>query len=103
MPGLRIPQGRWRYWALGSLAVVAVLAYSVAFLIDEPMRRSMERQLNARLKGYTARVGKLDFHPHGFSLDLKDIVITDDKPLPDCVVYVARTIDVGLVNNALPV
>jgi hypothetical protein len=100
MPGLRIPQGRWRYWALGSLVVVAVLTYSVAFLIDEPMRRSMERQLNARLKGYTARVGKLDFHPHGFSLDLKDIVITQDA-YPDPPVARIRRLSASVEWRAL--
>ena len=78
MPGLRLPKGRWPYWTLGTVAVVALLAYSVAFLLDEPLRRSMEGRLNERLKGYTAHVGKLDFHPFGFSLDLEDLVLTQD-------------------------
>jgi hypothetical protein len=98
--GLRIPEGRWRAWALGTLVVVAVLAYSMAFLIDEPLRRQMERQINQRLKGYTARVGKLDFHPHGFSLDLKDIVITQDAQ-PDPPVARIRRLTASVEWRAL--
>ena len=100
MPALRIPEGRWRYWALGSLAVVALLVYSVAFLIDEPLRRTMERRLNERLKGYTAQVGKLDFHPHGLSLDLKDIVITQDA-YPDPPVARVRRLSASVEWRAL--
>lgn len=97
---LHIPGGRWRWWALGSLASVALLAYAAAFLIDEPLRRSMERQLNERLKGYTARVGKLDFHPHGFSLDLEDIVITQDAQ-PDPPVARIRRLTASVEWRAL--
>src|SRR6266545_505093 len=45
---------RWK-WVLGALAILLVLAYAVAFLIDEPLRRTIERQMNARMQGYTAR------------------------------------------------
>ena len=68
---------RWR-WVLGALAVLLVLAYAVAFLIDEPLRRTIERQMNARMKGYTARIGYLNFHPIGFSVDLRDLVLVQD-------------------------
>jgi len=100
LPRVRIPGGRWRWWALGSLAVVAVLAYAIAFVIDEPLRRTTERQLNERLKGYTARVGKLDFHPLGFSLDLKDIVITQDAQ-PDPPVARIRRLSASVEWRAL--
>ncbi len=100
LPRVRIPGGRWRWWALGSLAVVAVLAYAIAFVIDEPLRRTMERQLNERLKGYTARVGKLDFHPLGFSLDLRDIVITQDAQ-PDPPVARIRRLSASVEWRAL--
>ena len=68
---------RWK-WVLGALAVLLVLAYAVAFLIDEPLRRMIERQMNARMKGYTARIGYLNFHPIGFSIDLRDLVLVQD-------------------------
>ena len=68
---------RWT-WLVGILAVVVVLAYAVAFLIDEPLRRFTERQMNARMTGYTARIGQLDFHPIGFAVDLRDVVVVQD-------------------------
>jgi len=68
---------RWK-WVLGALAVLLVLAYAVAFLIDEPLRRTIERQMNARMKGYTARIGYLNVHPIGFSIDLRDLVLVQD-------------------------
>ena len=70
-------QRRWA-WLLGIAATVLVLAYAIAFLIDEPLRRLTERQVNARLTGYTARIGHLDFHPIGFAVDLRDVVIVQD-------------------------
>jgi hypothetical protein len=38
--------------------------------------------MNARLKGYTVRIEKLDFHPIGLSLDLKKLWIYQ-TPQPD--------------------
>jgi hypothetical protein len=64
-------RGARRHWmAIGiPIAVILILAYAIAFLIDEPLRRDTEAKMNHALKGYTARIGKLDFHPIGLSLD----------------------------------
>ena len=61
-------------WALGIVAALVVLAIVVSFFLDEPMRRQIEHRMNARMKGYTAHIGKLDFHPVGFSIDFYDVV-----------------------------
>lgn len=67
----------------GGVAAFAVLAFALSFFIDEPLRRYMERSLNAELKGYTARVLALEFHPLGFSITLHDVtVIQDAHPKP---------------------
>src|SRR4030095_4862068 len=73
-------RGARRHWiAIGiPIAVILILAYSIAFLIEEPPRRYTEAKKNHALKGYTARIGKLDFHPIGLSLDLGDVVVTQD-------------------------
>src|SRR6266511_1734448 len=77
----RIPR-RWLIVGAPFLLIIFV-AYAIAFLIDEPLRRYTEAKMNRALKGYTVRVGKLAFHPHGFSLDLKDtIIIQDAYPEP---------------------
>jgi hypothetical protein len=69
---------RWWTWVAGGLGVVALLAVAVAFLLDEPLRRTIEGRMNARMKGYTARIGHLDCHPFGFSIDLRDVVLSQD-------------------------
>ena len=74
---------RWALWTVGILVGLVVLAVIGSFFIDEPLRRSMEREVNRRLQGYTARIGKLDFHPIGFSLELEDVtVVQDENPDP---------------------
>ena len=60
------------------LAIILVIAYAIASLIDEPLRRYTEAKMNRALKGYTVRIKKLDFHPHGFSLDLKGLTLVQD-------------------------
>ncbi len=64
------------------LAIILVIAYAIAFLIDEPLRRYTEAKMNRALKGYTVRIKKLDFHPHGFSLDLKGLTLVQDRSYP---------------------
>jgi hypothetical protein len=65
---------RWK-WIVGSSALALLFAYVFAFLAAEPLRRMVEREINARLNGYTMRIGHLDLHPIPVSLDLRDIVI----------------------------
>ena len=74
---------RRRLIAVTAVAVVLLVAYAAACLIDEPLRRYTEAKMNRALKGYTVHIAKLDFHPLGLSLDLLDtIVIQDAHPDP---------------------
>ena len=67
------------------LQTLVFIALALAFLVDEPMRRQTERQMNARLKGYTASIGRLDFHPFGFGIDFHDVVLIQTAhPDPPC-------------------
>jgi len=72
------------------IAVLLVIAYTIAFLIDEPLRGYTETKMNRALKGYTARIGKLNFHPLGFSLDLDDVVVTQDAHPEPAVIRLQR-------------
>jgi uncharacterized protein involved in outer membrane biogenesis len=65
-------------WLAAIFGLLVILVIIAAFFIDEPLRRRTEAKINASLKGYTVRIGKLDFHPIGFSLDLEDSVITQN-------------------------
>jgi hypothetical protein len=62
-------------WAGASALLIVIVIIGAAFLLDEPLRKKMEADLNNRLKGYTVRIGRLDFHPIGLSLDLEDSTI----------------------------
>ena len=62
-------------WIGGSVLLILIVIMVATYLLDEPLRRRMEADLNNRLKGYTVRVGRLDFHPAGLSLDLEDATI----------------------------
>ncbi len=66
------------FWFGLAVGLVIVIALVLAYFIDEPLRRQTEARINAALKGYTVRIGRLDFHPIGFSLDLEDSVIFQD-------------------------
>src|SRR5436309_1511205 len=68
---------RWRWLvAIAALPVVVIVAADV--LLDEPIRRQVERRMNERLKGYKVTVRAADFHVLGFSLDLKDLVLVQE-------------------------
>ena len=69
---------RWLIWLAVALGLLVVLAVVLAYFIDEPLRRQTEARINAALKGYTVRIGRLDFHPIGFSLDLENSVIAQN-------------------------
>lgn len=69
--------------------VVLMLGVAAAF-VDEPLRAYIEQKMNRSLKGYTVRIGSLDFHPLGFSVDLENIRLTrTDQPDPP-VATIAR-------------
>jgi Domain of Unknown Function (DUF748) len=77
-------------WLAGAVVVLVGAAIAVSFVIDDPLRRYIERQMNARLQGYTVRIGALDFHPFGFSVDLEDVSITQDAHPDPPVVFVPQ-------------
>jgi Domain of Unknown Function (DUF748) len=75
--------GRHWLWFAVPVAVVVVLSVVVAFFIDEPLRRVTEREMNRKMKGYTAHIRKLDFHPIGFAVDFYDVqLIQNANPDP---------------------
>jgi hypothetical protein len=85
-------RGARRHWLAIAIpiAIVLILAYAITSLIDEPLRRYTEAKVNRALKGYTARIGRLDFHPVGFSLDLNDVVVTQDAHPDPAVIRLER-------------
>src|SRR5574337_96506 len=66
-------------WVRISLGVLAILIAGVSFYFDGMLRATIERNINRNLKGYSARIRAVSFHPIGFSLDLLDTVIVQDR------------------------
>ena len=96
----RLRNRRWvRYAALALLLVVA-LAVVGSFFIDEPLRRLVVRQMNQQLKGYTADIRKLSFHPVGLSLTLYDLKFLQQAH-PDPPVFHAPKLDASVEWKAL--
>ncbi len=77
LPATRRQTGRlrtWHYFLLGAGVLVGLLAMSGA-IGNEPLRRSMEAQINRRLHGYTMRIAKLRLQAIGGSLTLEGVEI----------------------------
>jgi hypothetical protein len=51
--------------------------------VDDPLRRYLERRVNAALDGYTVSIGKLGLHLIGLGLDLQEVtVVQNARPKP---------------------
>ncbi len=70
-------RGIWRWVIAVFVASILFVGFAMSF-IDEPLRTYAERQLNSHLAGYTFRIGTLDFHPIGLSLDLENVIVLQD-------------------------
>jgi hypothetical protein len=98
---LRRPRiSRRARWTLGTLAAGILLAVLLSFFVNEPLRRYVEGQMNARLTGYRVSIGGLSFHPVGLSLTLSDLVFVQDAN-PDPPVASIPRLDASLQWKAL--
>ena len=70
---------RRRFSVLATIGVALVLLIAfigIAGLFpNETVRRSMERRMNASLKGYSAQIGKVRLRPFGLSVTLEHLVL----------------------------
>ena len=78
---------RW-LWITGITTAIVALTWVAALSIDEPVRKYMERKINARLTGYTIAVPKLHIHPWSVSLELLDSTLRQDaNPEPPIALF----------------
>ena len=76
---------RWT-WFTGLVIAFLLAGFVLEYGIDGFLHGYMERTLNTHLQGYTARLEGVNFHLLGFALDLKEVVIRQDKnPEPPVV------------------
>ncbi|MDD2541135.1 MAG: DUF748 domain-containing protein [Desulfuromonadaceae bacterium] len=62
-------------WVFGIPAAVAVVLFLASFLLDEPLRRITETNLNRDLKGYTVRLPSLHVQLLDLSISLKKMTV----------------------------
>jgi hypothetical protein len=95
---------RRRSRLLRNAAIVAgalvVLVVAASFLLEEPLRRAMERKVNQRLHGYTVRLHELDFQPIGLAVVLHGLEIRQDSH-PEPAVAVVPTLRASVQWKAL--
>ena len=60
------------------MAVVLTVMFVATFFGDEPLRRALERNMNAKLKGYTASVGHAHLNLFGLSVRLRDVSVAQN-------------------------
>jgi hypothetical protein len=81
---------KWIVWIGGGAVLALIVAYVSAVLAAEPLRRVVEREINARLRGYTMRIGRLDLRPIPLRLGLDDVVILQHPDLEQPIIRVPR-------------
>ena len=87
---------RWRApgrrTCIAGLIVLVFIGLIViaSFLVDEPLRRMIERQMNERLKGYSAHIARLSFHPLGLGVTLYGLTFSQNAHPDPAVLNVAR-------------
>ncbi len=94
------PPGRRARIALIVAGVLLALIVVASFLVDEPLRRTIEHQMNGRMKGYTAHIAKLRFHPLGFGVTLYDLTFAQNAH-PDPPVFAVHRLDASVEWKAL--
>jgi hypothetical protein len=64
---------RWTLWTVAALVALLVLVWAASYAIDGPLTRSMQREVNRRLKGYTASLRRAHFNPFDLSITLYEV------------------------------
>lgn len=71
----RALNSRLSRWIVGIPLALALILFIVSFFLDEPLRRTMEKNINRDLKGYTVRLPKLHLQLLDLSLTLKEMAV----------------------------
>src|SRR5262245_43608636 len=74
---------RWLLWTVAGIAAFLILVWIGSYVADRPLTNYMERRVNARLKGYSASLGRSHFNPFLFSMNLHDVQLSQEAhPVP---------------------
>ena len=91
LPPVRRPK-RLRPLAKAGIALAGLLVFLVlaGLIPNEPMRRTIERRMNASLQGYEARIGRARLQPFGLSLTLENLQIRQKAHPEPAILVVPR-------------
>ena len=78
---------RARLWV--TLVVLACLV-GLSYYLDTILRGYIERAMNQRITGYSVRIRAVRFHPIGFSLDVFDMTVAQDRHPNPPVLHIPR-------------
>lgn len=82
-------------WGTGILAALVLALFIASYFLDEPLRRSMEKEMNGYLKGYFIRLPKLHGQLVGLSLTLNGLTVYQ-QAAPDPPIAHFPVIRVGI-------
>jgi hypothetical protein len=83
------PASPRRRWPFVVVILLALLMLGLAF-VSRPLRRELERRMNAELEGYTATIGSLVLHPHDLGIELIDVTMVQNAQPNPPVFYAPR-------------
>lgn len=70
---------RWAKWTSGLVIGLLAIVLLAAAIATEPLKKYIEEKANTSLKGYTLHIDKLDLHPLTLSLDLTNVILTQNR------------------------
>ncbi len=62
-------------WGAAGLAAVLLALFVASYVLDEPLRSSIEKRVNGHLKGYSVRLPELHFQLIGGTMTLKGLTV----------------------------
>ncbi len=70
---------RWAKWISGLVIGVIAISLFAAAIADEPLKKYIAEKANPSLKGYALHIDQLDLHPLTLSLDLTNVILTQNR------------------------
>src|SRR5258705_4993705 len=71
-------------------SLVLICLWVVTLTLEQPLRRTLERRINASLKDYTGTIGRVDLHVLGLGLTLHDVTVVQNALPNPPVIYIPR-------------
>jgi hypothetical protein len=80
----------WPFWTAVVVAILVAAALIAPRVVEEPLRRRLESDVNRQLKGYRVHIGGLDLQPLALAIELLDTRIEQEAHPKPAVADVPR-------------